>query len=203
MDLDDHYYSHRPQTKSNESKFSVDLRDQHMVFYTDHGVFSKGKIDAGTIYLLTCLQVETDAKILDIGCGYGPVGLTLAKESIDRQLVMVDVNERAVHLSKKNSQENQLNHVRILTSDLFDLVRDYDFDHIISNPPIRAGKKVVYQLFEKSFDHLVNGGSLWVVIQKKQGSDSALRKLKEQYDVEEIGKHKGYRVFRAIKSKDF
>ncbi|GAA0380872.1 class I SAM-dependent methyltransferase [Bacillus horti] len=200
--MSDHYYSKQPQTSSQEALLHVRLRDQDLRFYTDRGVFSKKGVDFGSQLLIEYAEVGEAARILDVGCGYGPIGLSLAKESPARQVTMVDINERALHLCQKNAELNQLSNVRILESNLLEKLQGQTFDIILSNPPIRAGKDVVHGLFEQADEALNDGGELWVVIQKKQGSPSAFAKLEELYEkVEEVTKKKGYRIFRAKKGQ--
>lgn len=141
---------------------------------------------------------KTSGEILDIGCGYGPVGIALAKELSTKKIDMVDINERAVELAHKNKEINQVHNVHIFVSDLFEMLNGKKYAVILSNPPIRAGKKVVHSIFEKSREHLLPNGELWVVIQKKQGAPSAIEKLQSIYDVVEIvAKKKGYFIIKA------
>lgn len=199
--MTEHYYSREPQTESAEVRIEVTLRGLRLSFYTDRGVFSKKGVDFGTRLLIETAKIPNEAKLADIGCGYGPIGITLAKESAQRKVTMIDINERAVHLAQKNAHLNQVGHVQVIRSDLFQEVAEEGFDYILSNPPIRAGKQTVYRLFTESHASLKSGGELWLVIQKKQGAPSAYKKLKELFgEVEEITKKKGYRIFRAKKS---
>lgn len=171
-----------------------------MQFVTDRGVFSKNEIDYGTRTLLSVCEVpQVQGPILDVGCGYGPIGLTLAMEYKTRQVHLIDVNERALQLAKENAQINGVeDRVSIYESDQFSSVTEKQFAAIITNPPIRAGKKVVHAILEKSCLHLVKGGELWVVIQKKQGAPSAIKKLEEFFqEVEVVHKNKGYFVLKA------
>ncbi|WP_202081230.1 methyltransferase [Caldalkalibacillus salinus] len=196
----DHYYTKHPRVKSAEEMISVNLRSKTLTLYTDSGVFSKKGVDYGSKLLVEHIEAGADAKILDIGCGYGTIGLTLAKEMSSRKVTLVDVNERAVLLSKKNADQNNIANVSIFQSDLFHSVQDRDYDMIVSNPPIRAGKRVVHALLEEGYDYLSPTGELWIVIQKKQGAASALKKLEEIYSqVQEVTKNKGYRIYQAKK----
>lgn len=200
--MSDHYYSKNPQAASEEQIIQVSLRGQNLRFYTDRGVFSKKGIDFGSQLLIESIELKADARVLDVGCGYGPIGLSLAKENTDRHITLVDVNHRALHLCQKNAELNQISNVRIMESDLLERVQHETFDAILSNPPIRAGKDVVHGLFEQSVHALNEGGELWIVIQKKQGAPSAFAKLAELYEkVEEVTKKKGYRIFRAKKGQ--
>ena len=138
--------------------------------------------------------------ILDVGCGYGPIGLSLAKSYENRNIHMVDVNHRALELAKRNAKNNNILNVSIYESYCYEGVKG-KFAAILSNPPIRAGKKVVHGILEEAQHHLVDGGELWVVIQKKQGAPSAKKKMEEVYgNCEVISKDKGYFILRSIKS---
>lgn len=197
----EHYYSEKPESKSEPQSFQVELFGQPFSFMTDVGVFSKRFLDFGTKLLIESFQLpNVQGPLLDVGCGYGPIGVTLAKRAPDRRVVMVDINERAVSLAKQNCQLNDVHNAIVLKSDLFDNVPNENYAAILSNPPIRAGKKVVYQLFEKAHEFLTENGEFWIVIQKKQGAPSAEKKLHAIFgNVDVINKKKGYFIFRSIK----
>ncbi|NPC90828.1 class I SAM-dependent methyltransferase [Bacillus sp. WMMC1349] len=200
--MTDHYYSEKPSVKSNKIKWTFLLRNRTFTFVSDSGVFSKKEVDFGSRLLIEAFQEpEVEGDFLDVGCGYGPIGLSLAADFKNRLVHMVDVNERAVELSKDNALHNQIENVDIYQSDLFSNVDPAKtFASIITNPPIRAGKKIVHAIFEKSAEYLRSSGDLWVVIQKKQGGPSAIDKLKELFaDVEIVQKKKGYYIIRAKK----
>jgi 16S rRNA (guanine1207-N2)-methyltransferase len=194
----DHYYSQSPEIESQPQFVKINVCGVTIDLKTDRGVFSKNALDFGTRTLLEAFQLPkgVEGGILDVGCGYGPIGITLKLLHPDRQVTMIDVNERAVQLAKENVLRNSVK-ANIFQSHLFEQVEGL-FSVILSNPPIRAGKAVVHEILEKSHDHLHEGGELWVVIQKKQGAPSALTKLKEVYrEVETVRKDKGYYVFCA------
>ncbi|RXJ03029.1 class I SAM-dependent methyltransferase [Anaerobacillus alkaliphilus] len=199
--MSNHYYSEKPTVESSRKKWDSELRGIKMVFTSDAGVFSKKEVDFGTRLLLEVYQYPSiEGDILDVGCGYGPIGLTLAKEGQDRNLVMVDMNERALELSELNAKLNDITNVSIKKSNLLNALEGKSFASILSNPPIRAGKKVIHQLFEEAYDHLENMGELWIVIQKKQGAPSAIEKLEELFgEVQIQKKSKGYYIIRAKK----
>jgi 16S rRNA (guanine1207-N2)-methyltransferase len=168
---------------------------------TDAGVFSKSGVDYGSRVLLDALVLAPSAKVLDVGCGYGPIGLTAAKLAPEGHVTMIDINERAVELSKENAKLNGINNVTVTQSDIYESVKENRYDVILTNPPIRAGKQVVHRIFEEGYQLLNPGGKMWVVIQKKQGAPSAEAKLELLFgDVEEVTKDKGYRIFLATKS---
>ncbi|MFD2925244.1 class I SAM-dependent methyltransferase [Halobacillus naozhouensis] len=199
--MSEHYYSKRTDTKSDERSWSFTLRGIPLTFTTDHAVFSKREVDFGSRLLVeTFQQPSISGELLDLGCGYGPVGLSLANELKQRHVWMVDINERALVLAKRNAEQNDIENVSVLESDRFSGIQGKQFAAILTNPPIRAGKKTVHLMFEESRDALVNQGELWVVIQKKQGAPSAQNKLNELFgDVEVVEKKKGYYIFKAKK----
>jgi 16S rRNA (guanine1207-N2)-methyltransferase len=198
--LNDHYYSEKPATRHQVRIIEETLRGRAIRFKTDAGVFSKAGVDFGSKLLIETMDLPLKAKVLDIGCGYGPIGLTAAACSAERLVTMADINERAVELAKANAELNGIKNVEIVKSDLFAGLTERGYDAILTNPPIRAGKAVVHRIFEQAADYLRMGGQLWVVIQKKQGAPSAFGKLQEIYqEVKEVAKDKGYRIFCATK----
>lgn len=191
------YYDEHPDAQHDIHELHVVLLGERMNFLTDAGVFSKKMIDFGSQVLLSCLAFQPGETVLDVGCGYGPLGLSLVKAQ-GIHATMVDVNTRALDLAQKNADLNQVE-AKIFQSNVYDQVEG-SFDHIISNPPIRAGKKVVHQVLSGSFDHLNPGGDLTIVIQKKQGAPSAKAKMEEVFgNCEILKKDKGYYILRSEK----
>ena len=199
--MSEHYYSKKTAAKSDEKTWSYTLRDRLLTFTTDHAVFSKGEVDFGSRLLIDSFTAPpVDGNFLDLGCGYGPIGLSLALEYPDRQVVMVDVNERALNLAEKNAAKNQVTNVEIKESDRLRQLEGRQFAAILTNPPIRAGKKVVHAMFEEAKKALCKSGELWVVIQKKQGAPSAKQKIEDLFgNIEVVRKEKGYYIFKAQK----
>lgn len=196
----DHYYTNRPGAAHDEQQFSFVLRGKELRFITDAGVFSRDRIDFGSVLLIENMEMDRHARVLDVGCGYGPIGLTAAMLADQGRVTMIDVNERAVDLARRNAERNGIKNVEVLVSNVYSAVQGEKYDVILTNPPIRAGKEIVHRIFTEGHDLLVDGGELWVVIQKKQGAPSALKKLQETYrEVIEVDREKGYCIFRAIK----
>lgn len=196
-----HYYSNQPVTEHKRRELETVLHGSKFKFISDAGVFSKSGVDYGSKVLIEALDIPSQASVLDVGCGYGPIGLTAAKLAKDGHVTMIDINSRAVELAKENARLNGINNVTILESDLFESVQGKEFDIVITNPPIRAGKETVHRIFELAYEHLRDRGELWIVIQKKQGSPSAKAKLESLFSrVEEVTKDKGYRIFKAVKT---
>lgn len=200
--MSEHYYSSKPSSVHQTIRFQETLRGRTLTFQSDAGVFSKHGVDFGSKVLIEAMDIPEGARVLDVGCGYGPIGLTAAQLSKSGTVTMVDVNERALELARENAALNDIRNVRILKSDALEQVLGESFDRILTNPPIRAGKETVHRIFEQAWGCLAPGGELWVVIQKKQGSPSAFAKLELLFgeeQVEEVTKDKGYRIFRAMK----
>lgn len=201
--MPDHYYTKNPQSKEKRTTIQVTLNGQPFTFHTSTGVFSKKSVDFGTKTLIeNFIEPKIEGDILDLGCGYGPIGIALGHKYATRHVTMVDVNERAVQLATENCAENNVTNVTVLQSDRFKQLEKQQFAAIVTNPPIRAGKKIVYALFEESLAHLLPGGELWIVIQKKQGAPSAISFLSSIFaEVETVTKKKGYFIIRAAKGK--
>lgn len=199
--MSEHYYSRNPNVESKPLFFNYNLRGNSFRFKTDQGVFSKNEIDFGSRLLIENFSVpDRNGPILDVGCGYGPIGLSIAKSEPDRFVHMVDVNERALELARENAFTNQISNVKIYESDSFENITDKNFSAVVTNPPIRAGKKVVHEILTKSYEYLLPNGELWVVIQKKQGAPSAKEKMSAIFDeVEVVCKDKGYYILKAKK----
>ncbi|HSI68037.1 MAG TPA: class I SAM-dependent methyltransferase [Planococcus sp. (in: firmicutes)] len=199
--MSQHYYSKNPQTKSNPQEWSYTLRGEKFRFQTDAGVFSKGEVDFGSRLLIEAfVDPSIDGPILDVGCGYGPIGMAIAKTFPHKEVHMVDVNTRAIELAEKNTEKNGITNVRIYESDGLAAVEEAEFSAILTNPPIRAGKETIFRFYEEAYAKLSNGGTLWVVIQKKQGAPSTEAKLSELFgEVRTVDKDKGYFVFEARK----
>jgi 16S rRNA (guanine1207-N2)-methyltransferase len=199
--LTEHYYSAKPTAAHEVNQIQIKLRGKEFTFVTDAGVFSKKEIDFGSKLLIETMVINRADFVLDVGCGYGPIGLSAAVLADQGRVTMVDINERAVLLSRDNAKRNGLNNVTVLQSDLLAQVAENKFDCILTNPPIRAGKIVVHQIFSQAYAALIPGGRLWVVIQKKQGAPSAFTKLEAIFgNVQEVLKDKGYRIFKATKN---
>ena len=203
--MTNYYYTENPDVVHDEKVWNFTLLGNDLTFTTDNGVFSKSRVDFGTCVMLDALaEYEAtnlaQAKILDVGCGYGPIGLALAKKWPACTVDMVDVNNLAMELGKRNAQNNGITNVEIFPSNQYEQVQATDYDFILTNPPIRAGKPVVHGILTGAYDHLKVGGSLVVVIQKKQGAPSAQKKMEEVFgNCQVLKKNKGYFILQAVK----
>lgn len=194
------YYEDNRDLAHDVQELSVELLGLSLHFLTDTGVFSKNAIDYGSRVLLDNFQPEGAKTLLDVGCGYGTLALTLAKK-YGLKATLVDVNSRALDLAKKNADKNNIEVNDIFLSNIYDNVEG-KFDAIISNPPIRAGKEVVHTILSDAYEHLNDDGHLTIVIQKKQGAPSAQKKMKDVFgNCEIVAKDKGYYILRSYKEK--
>lgn len=194
-----HYYTNNDHLESQERILNYEYHHRTFRFISDLGVFSKNGIDYGSRVLLDSFEKPlADVSLLDVGCGYGTLGIMLAGVGSNIQLTMVDVNDRALQLARRNARQNNIS-CTVLESSCYDGVGG-TFDYIISNPPIRAGKKIVHEILSGAYDHLNQHGKLRVVIQKKQGAPSAKKKMMEVFgNCEVICKDKGYYILEATK----
>ncbi|GAA0596940.1 class I SAM-dependent methyltransferase [Virgibacillus siamensis] len=199
--MSEHYFSKKPQSKSSPKKWRYSLRGREYTFLSDYGVFSKNEVDFGSRLLAENFKAPPImGDFLDLGCGYGPIGISMADNFRDRRVVLADVNERAVLLAEENAAVNHVSNIEIVQSDRLANLEGWRFAAIVTNPPIRAGKTIVHSMFEDSHASLLKGGRLWVVIQKKQGAPSAKAKLESLFgNVEVIAKSKGYFLFVSVK----
>ena len=187
-----HYFTNDNNLVSDIKPFNISVNGNNFTFNTDNGVFSKGELDYGTNLLIrNVLKLDISGDILDLGCGYGPIGIILAKLT-NSNVYMSDVNKRAIHLVKMNAKKNSVS-VTVIESDGYENI-DNSFNYIISNPPIRVGKKKLYELILDSKKHLKENGKLIIVIRKEQGALSLMKDMKENYEIEVLDKSKGFMI---------
>lgn len=196
-----HYFSEQPDLDHQYDEWSFELRGKNFRFITDRGVFSKGTVDYGSRVLIDAFEWENlpEGTLLDVGCGYGPIGLSLANAT-GREVEMIDINQRAVELAQKNAANNHIETVDIHSSNIYEELHQETYAAIVSNPPIRAGKNVVHEILSGAHHLLKKDGTLTVVIQKKQGAPSAQKKMQEVFgNAEIVIKDKGYYILRSVK----
>jgi len=196
------YFEKRPIVKSEKKSFTWHFNNVEFIFYGDNGVFSKNKVDYGSLALIKSFLTDYKGKgnILDLGCGYGPIGIILAKFLNNINIDMADINNRAISLAKENIIINNISNAKAIQSDIFENI-DKKYDGILLNPPIRAGKNTIYKMYEESINYLKSYGIFYIVIQKKQGAQSTITKLKQIYgNCECIKKDKGYMILKSIYS---
>ncbi|HHT90519.1 MAG: methyltransferase [Bacillota bacterium] len=200
--MNDHYFTSKPSAASKPVEFQAELRGRTYVFQTDTGVFSKGELDMGSRILIETMSLRRGDRVLDLGCGYGPLGL-VAADLVGPlgKVYMVDVNERAGELARENMAKNGITNAQIFVGNgIQALPPGLRFDAVLSNPPIRAGKAVFYPLLSEAYHILKPGGCLWVVIRTKQGAKSLQAYLEELAgSCQTMAKKAGFRVLKCCK----
>ena len=193
-------YFENQQLPSNVRKLKVHLFFRDFYFYTDNGVFSKDGLDFGSRLLLESIPLdEVGGKVLDMGCGYGVFGIILNKITsccVD----MVDVNLRALHLAKRNVEVNCCSNISVFESNVYENIHS-KYSCIVTNPPIRAGKEIVYDMVMNAGKYLLDNGKLFLVIRKEQGAKSLIIDLKKYYDVIVLNRKKGFYILRCVVNK--
>lgn len=192
-----HYYSEEPSTPLKTKTIEVCVRGHCFKFITASGVFSFGKLDRGTELLIESMILQPGWRVLDLGCGYGPIGI-VASRFVD-YVVMTDVNRRAVSIAKKNLKINGVRNAEVRWGSLYEPVAGEKFDSIITNPPVHAGKEVLREIVINAPRHLNDGGYLQLVIKTKQGAKYIKSLMDETFtEVRELAKGSGYRVYAGI-----
>ena len=190
-----HYFTNE-EVKSELRKISVNVNDRKFVFNVDNGVFSKRGLDFGSrTFIEVLLNEKLFGKVLDIGCGYGPIGIILSS-FFNLDIDLIDINKRAVHLCQMNIKENKVLG-KAFISDIYESINE-KYNFIVTNPPIRAGKEIVYKMLFDSKDYLLPGGVLYFVVNKNQGAKSMVRDLEKVCKVSTIRKNKGFFVIKCI-----
>ncbi len=200
-----HYFDARPQAESRPREVFLRVRGIDLSFETDSGMFSPERIDFGSRLLIEAVAEDLLAagvktgRLLDLGCGYGPVGIALKRVFPALEPTLADVNERACALARKNAARNGVKGIEVVVSDAFERLPG-PYDVVVTNPPVRAGKDVVHAFFQGAWERLVPGGRLYVVLQRKQGAPSAAEWLEARFgSCDAIEKDAGYRVLRSVR----
>lgn len=200
-----HYFSEKPEIKSEKKIIKYTIQNKKFEFITDNGVFSKSKVDFGTDLLLNEFLKKNrnlkseGIKILDIGCGYGVVSVILKSFYPEASVTLSDVNERALELSEENLKKYNINGYEIIKSNVFEKIEG-KFDMILSNPPIRAGKDTIFKIYTEAYEHLNKDGEFYCVIQTKHGAKSTQKKLVEIFgNCDTVTIDGGYRIFLSKK----
>ena len=190
----DHYFTNNQNLKSEIKKINYAYNGYDFVFLSDNGVFSKEHIDYGSRLLVETFMKSKPGygSILDVGCGYGFIGVTIGK-LLSSNVTLVDVNKRALHLAKMNLDNMHVSG-KIIESNAYENVND-KYDYIITNPPVRAGKNVLLNILIGAKEHLNDGGTLWYVLRKDQGAKSIQKVLSEHYKIDLVEKSKGFYIF--------
>lgn len=196
----EHYFTSDPSVKSEERNITYEINQKKFVFTSDNGVFSKNHVDFATDFLVRTVLPEIRGSVLDVGCGYGVIGIVVASISNVGKVKMLDINHRALDLANRNAIQNKVDaKVEIIESNGFEQIAETEkFDTIISNPPIRAGKSVIYGIYQEASKHLKEEGHFYIVINKKHGAPSTITYLQTIFKgVEVLDKKAGFHVIKC------
>lgn len=198
MSPTEHYYTKNPKSKKTYYSISEKVLGKQLELVTCSGIYSPHKIDEGSIIHLESAKINNSDKILDLGCGYGTIGILVKKLYPDAEVWMADINERAVECAKENVEKNKVD-AEVFQSDGFEKINT-SFDIILFNPPVNAGLKVCYRLIAGSFDHLNINGTLQVVLRPREGGASIIKKMSSIFgNAEKIGEKGIYSVYLSKK----
>ena len=197
-----HYFTNNNELEHDIRTLELSLQGTNLTLITDRGVFSNKEIDEGSIVLLKSIIKSIDVKgeVLDVGCGYGTLGLYLAARYPEIKVTMFDINERAVSLTSENAKRNNLTNTHVYVDSDYQALLKHTFNLIVINPPIHAGKKAYYPLLSAVRDYLTDGGILMFVIRKSHGAKSAAKYLSDYYsNITLMQKDAGFYVYHAQK----
>ena len=195
-----HYYTKKQTSKLRLKKIRIKVKDIEYDIFSGSGVFSKDKLDLGSKILIENCLIKNNWGVLDLGCGTGVVGISIKKIYPSLKVLMIDINERAVELTKKNIELHNLKDVEVRKSNLFEKINE-KFNTILVNPPQTAGKDVCFKMIEKSKKHLIEGGILQLVARHSKGGKILSEKMKDIFgNVNTIAKRSGYRVYVSEKN---
>lgn len=198
--MSEHYFAEKPTSEEKKGLLRTNLRGREFEFITSTGLFSYRSIDLGTRVLIENMYIPKKGRLLDLGCGYGPIGIVVAKVNPELEVYMTDINIRAVKFAKVNVEKNEVD-AKVLQGNIYEAVNNLMFDTIVSNPPVSAGMSdVVRPMVMGAKERLVNSGSLQMVMRYTKGGRTLESMMREEFgEAEVLAKEGGYRVFISTK----
>ena len=199
--MSEHYYTEVPLSKINVFTITPLIRTRRFQLKTCSGVFSHKKLDKGTSLLLKQMQIpETASHVLDMGTGYGVIGIVVATEYPRVHVTMVDINRRAVWIARENVKINNLSNVKVYWGDFYEPTKNQKFDVILTNPPLSQGQEKIFKFISDTPKFLMEGGYFYLVVRTKQGAKKIAEMMKTFIgNVELLKIQSGYRLFRSQK----
>jgi 16S rRNA G1207 methylase RsmC len=196
-----HYFSEKQDSDINLKKIKIKINEREMELYTGAGIFSKDELDKGSRLLIENAEIKEKDAVLDLGCGYGVVGISIKKKYSSTKILMTDINERAVMIAAKNIKLHNLLGIEARKSDIFSNIPE-SFDAILLNPPQTAGREICFKMIEQSEKHLNPGGKLQIVARHNKGGETLSKKMKEVFgNVNTTARGSGFRVYVSEKIK--
>ena len=197
---EEHYYTEEPKVGYVEYKIKGRIRGFDLVFKSASGVFSAREIDSASKLLIEKAELPEKCKILDLGCGYGMIGIVAAKSCKNCHVVLTDINKRATRLAASNLKENKVKNAEVRQGDIYESVKDEKFDVILLNPPMAAGREIVLKMIHQSVKHLNENGNLQIVARKTKGGEYLFKEMEKLFsEIKVIAKSGGFWVVKGIK----
>ena len=196
-----HYFIDKQHKKEDYFNYSTEFNNKRYTFKSVDNMFSKDGLDEGTRVLLTTIvkQYDLNGDVLDLGCGIGSIGIILKSEYPNINVDMVDINNTAMALAKENCASNKIDGNNVFFSNLYDDI-DKKYNFIVTNPPIKVGKEILFGVVTGAKDHLIEGGEIILVIRKNHGQESMKKHMENIFgNAEVIKRDKGYYIMRSIK----
>ena len=199
--MTEHYYTEAPLSKITIFTITPTIRNRPYKFKTCSGIFSFKKVDKGTQLLLNHLVIpERASHVLDMGTGYGIIGIVVAAESPHVQVTLIDINQRAVWIARENLKLNKITNAKVYLGDFFAPIKQENFDVILSNPPLSLGQKIIFNFISNTIKYLKNDGYFYLVARTKQGAKKISEKMAVTFgNVQLLKIQGGYRLFRSQK----
>lgn len=189
------YFEENKNIKDEKRTIQIKFKGKEYNLITNNGVFSKDKFDYGTRLLLETITANNiEGRVLDLGCGYGVIGIIIATTFPQTVVDMVDITDRAIELSKQNSKN--IKNINTFKSNIYEKVEE-KYNYIITNPPIRAGKNVIRQFLIEAKEHLEENGILYFVMRKDHGVKSMIKELEQIYNIDILTKSKGFYIVKC------
>jgi len=200
MSGNEHYFTEKPTSEIKELTFRYKIKNAELSLTSVSGVFAfENKVDRASELLIESFR-PSGRTVLDLGCGYGAVGLFIKAIYKNQTVCLSDINERAVEYTMLNASNNRLS-IKAVKSDLFSAFSGILFDDIVTNPPFAAGKKILSQLIDEAYDHLNKNGALWMVAYHNKGGSSLKKMMQERFaNVEDVEKSGGIRVYKSVRT---
>ncbi len=196
----EHYFTKKPTSAPKPRLLRVFINGKEIQLKTSSGIFSPRRVDYATVLLIENMRVGE--KVLDLGCGYGPIGIAVAVSKPKCSVTMVEINERAAELSRENISLNRVFNARVVESDFFKELEGEKFDTILMNPPMAAGLKTLFDVIAECKEHLEANGTLQIVARHGKGGERVSARMEEVFgNVETVAKGGGFRVYMSVSSK--
>jgi 16S rRNA G1207 methylase RsmC len=197
---DEHYYTEEPKSTYRERTIKANIRGFDLTLKSASGIFASRDVDTASKLLIENAELPEKGKILDLGCGYGMIGVVAAKACPNCSVILTDINRRATALAAENLKQNYVKNAKVRQGDVYVAVKDEKFDLILLNPPMTAGREIVMRMIRGAPEHLNKNGSLQIVARKSKGGEFLFKEMDKLFSKTEVlAKSGGFWVYEGIK----